>query len=416
MRLCGMLTLVAPDPLADVVSRQYEQWIYPPPIWDLPEWLESSWQWFDPSHAQRMLWPDRDYRPGMDILIAGCGTNQAAVIAYTNPTANVVGIDVSSTSLGHHRHLAEHYDLGNLELHRLPIEEVGTLGRDFDLIISTGVLHHMARPPAGIAALAPCLRTDGVMALMLYATYGRTGVHMMQSAFSDMAISQDREGVDLVRDAIDQLGPHHPLRSYLAIANDLTDDAAYMDTFIPGRERSYTIDECREYVESAGLVFQDLFLKSTYYAPVASSSPFLAAVGRLPREQQWSVMQRFTATNACHFFMACRPERPRESYAIDFENPDYLLYVPSLRKGVTLVHDVLRQSAWSRQLGVRELVLMQHVDGRRQISDIVDAAIATDALGTSRHDEASSFARQFFQSLWQTDFLAMSIPAGLSSR
>ena len=57
------------DPLGDVVSQQYEKWVYPAPIDDLEEWLRGNWQWFDPSHAYRLLWPDRDYRPGMDILV-----------------------------------------------------------------------------------------------------------------------------------------------------------------------------------------------------------------------------------------------------------------------------------------------------------------------------------------------------------
>ena len=43
------------SPLADVVSGQYERWMYPQPILDLPGWLADNWQWFDPSHAHRML-------------------------------------------------------------------------------------------------------------------------------------------------------------------------------------------------------------------------------------------------------------------------------------------------------------------------------------------------------------------------
>ena len=54
------------NPLADVVSRQYEKWRYPAPIEDLQSWLQGSWQWFDPTVAQRILWPDREYQPGMD--------------------------------------------------------------------------------------------------------------------------------------------------------------------------------------------------------------------------------------------------------------------------------------------------------------------------------------------------------------
>ena len=67
------------DPLADVVADQYQKWRYPEPILDLPGWLAGNWQWFDPSHAHRLFWPDQNVRPDLDILVAGCGTNQAAV-------------------------------------------------------------------------------------------------------------------------------------------------------------------------------------------------------------------------------------------------------------------------------------------------------------------------------------------------
>ena len=118
----------------------------------------TNWDWFDPTHAHRVLWPDRDYRPDLDILIAGCGTNQAAVFAFNNPGANVVAVDISQPSLDHQQYLKDKHGLHNLELHLLPIEELPTLGRQFDLVVSTGVLHHMADPLAGLKALAGCLR------------------------------------------------------------------------------------------------------------------------------------------------------------------------------------------------------------------------------------------------------------------
>lgn len=190
------------SPLADVVSGQYERWMYPEPILDLPGWLADNWQWFDPSHAHRMFWPDRAYAGGLDMLVAGCGTNQAAVFAYTNPEARVVAIDVSQPSLDHHRFLKEKYGLANLDLHLLPIEEVGTLGRSFDLIVSTGVLHHMASPEAGMQALAACLRPEGVAAIMLYARYGRIGVEMLQAVFREIGLSQDDASLFTVKEAI----------------------------------------------------------------------------------------------------------------------------------------------------------------------------------------------------------------------
>ena len=226
------------SPLSDVVSSQYERWMYPEPIRDIPAWLTSNWQWFDPSHAHRLFWPDRDYAPEMDILVAGCGTNQAAVIAYTNPSARVVAIDVSKPSLAHHEWLKQRYGLKNLELQLLPIEEVESLGRDFDLIISTGVLHHLADPARGMAALGDCLKPDGVAAIMLYARYGRLGVEMLQGLFRDMGLGQNEASLQMVREGLALLPADHPVKSYLGIAPDLQYDAGLVDTFLHGRERS----------------------------------------------------------------------------------------------------------------------------------------------------------------------------------
>src|SRR5205823_4882236 len=159
----GFIALVDDDPSADIVTLQYERWRYPQPIADLDAVDGGAWYWFDPADFHRILWPDREYKPDLDILIAGCGTNQAAVFAHRNPAAKVVGVDISQPSLEHQRFLKEKHGLWNLELHRLPIEELPTLGLDFDLIVSTGVVHHLADPTAGLKALAGCLRRDGAI-------------------------------------------------------------------------------------------------------------------------------------------------------------------------------------------------------------------------------------------------------------
>ena len=207
------------DPRADVVVRQYERWRYPRPIQDLEVWVAGSWEWFDPSHAHRVLWPDREYKRDLDILIAGCGTNQAAVFAFTNPAAKVVAVDISQPSLDHQQYLKDKHGLWNLELHLLPIEELSTLGLDFDLVVSTGVLHHLADPLGGMKALAGCVRPDGAIGVMVYARYGRIGVELLESVFRDMELGQDDVSVQIVKDTISLLPPDHPLRSYLKIAS-----------------------------------------------------------------------------------------------------------------------------------------------------------------------------------------------------
>src|SRR3982074_3698268 len=119
------------EPRADVVSRQYERWTYPEPIQDIEAFLDVTWESLDPVHSHRILWPDQQYKSDLDILIAGCGTNQAAVFAYTNRDANVVAIDISQPSLNHQQYLKDKHGLTNLQLHLLPIEKLATLGLDF---------------------------------------------------------------------------------------------------------------------------------------------------------------------------------------------------------------------------------------------------------------------------------------------
>ncbi|HEU4362369.1 MAG TPA: class I SAM-dependent methyltransferase, partial [Mycobacterium sp.] len=316
------------SPLSDVVSRQYEKYCYPRPIPDLAAIDPGVWFWFDPSEFHNVLWPDRAYRPDIDILIAGCGTNQAAAIAYRNPGAKVVGVDISQASLDHQQYLKEKHGLWNLAVQRLPIEELPTLGLDFDLIVSTGVLHHLADPLVGMKALAGCLRRDGVIGLALYARYGRIGVELMQSIFRDMGLRQDDASVRIVQEAIGQLPDGHPLRTYLRTEGDweLQYDAAIVDTFLHGRDRSYTVDDCIDLVTSADLEFAGWLLNSPYHPhdQFRSGSTGHTALQALPKAKLWSVMERLHVMAACHFFMACHTDRPKESYAVDFSTAGWL--------------------------------------------------------------------------------------------
>jgi SAM-dependent methyltransferase len=408
---------VTDNPRADVVSRQYQRWTYPPPITDLGAWLNANWEWFDPSHAHRILWPDREYKPDADILIAGCGTNQAAVLAYTNPAARVVAVDISQPSLDHQRFLKEKHGLWNLELHLLPIEEISTLGLDFDLVVSTGVLHHMADPLAGMKALAGVVRPDGVIGVMLYAKYGRIGVELMESVFQEIGLGQDEASVQTAREALSLLSPSHPVQSYVKIARDLPSDAALVDTFLHGRQRSYTVDDCLDLVSSAGLEFQGWLLKAPYYAHdiTAPAGRFYDAVNALPEAKVWSVMERIHTLNARHFFMACPTDRPKQSYTIDFSTSESLDYVPLFRMRCGLSGTEIVRPGWRMRLNPAQLPFVQNIDGRKTIRDI--AASVAQAGGSPRASVADleKFGRKLFQSLWRLDFVAMAMNTGSAS-
>lgn len=399
------------DPRADVVSRQYQRWSYPHPIEDLKAWTSANWEWFDPRFSHRILWPDREYQPDLDILIAGCGTNQAAIFAFTNPAAKIVAIDVSQSSLDHHQFLKDKYGLVNLELRLLPIEDVATLGLDFDLVVSTGVLHHMADPLAGMKALANRLRRDGVIATMLYAKYGRIGVDLVDSVFRDLGFGQDDASIKLAKEAISLLPTYHPVRNYLKKARDLSSDAALIDTFLHARQRSYTVEECVDLVAAAGMAFQGWFQKTPYYPHdfFVPHSEFYGIVNALPEIKLWSVMERLETLNGAHLFLACRPDRPKEHYTIDFSTVDALDYVPLMRTKCGVTDTDIFWPGFRMAPSPLQLSFLKNVDGRRTIRQIAECvAQGSESPGGSRAD-LEEFGRKLFQSLWRLDFVAVAL-------
>jgi len=149
------------EDVSNLVARQYEAFAYPEPFADLAEEIgKGYYQVGDPALYGPLLWPRGRPNRRLSILVAGCGTVQAAYAAYMSRQDEVVGLDLSEASLAHERYLQERHGLANLKLFRGNLIEVGELDRQFDVILCTGVLHHMKDPAAGLSALRDVLAPE----------------------------------------------------------------------------------------------------------------------------------------------------------------------------------------------------------------------------------------------------------------
>jgi hypothetical protein len=217
----------------------------------------------------------------------------------------------------------------------------------------------------------------------------------------------------MVKETISLLPPDHLVQSYFNIASDLQYDAGLVDTFLHGRDRSYTVDDCIDLVTSAGLVFQTWFQNGPYYPHdvFAPASELYAAVNALPEPKLWSVMERLRTNNGCHFFIACRPDRPKERYTIDFSTRDCLDYVPLMRLGCGLSGTDILQPNGRMVLNAAQLAFVRHVDGRRTIREIAACVARSGESPQGSTAKLEKFGRKLFQSLWRLDFLAMALKA-----
>ena len=99
------------DGTREAVRAFYDQHPYPPAVDDL-DGYRRLWEEEGRRRADFHLhWPGRSYREGLQVLVAGCGTSQAAKHALREPASRVVGIDVSEASVRHTEALKRKYNL-----------------------------------------------------------------------------------------------------------------------------------------------------------------------------------------------------------------------------------------------------------------------------------------------------------------
>lgn len=323
------------------VRQQYERFPYPTPQHDLRPFLDGQvLELGFPGIFFHRFWPRSAFRKDLDILVAGCGSTQAARYAAAHPEARVTGIDLSRASLDHSRELAGRYELRNLTLRELAIEDAGKLDTNFDLIVSTGVIHHLPEPEAGLRALRPLLRRDGAMHLMVYAPYGRDAIYYLQTLMREAGVTMESvtEGdlPELVR-LVESLPREHPLWHRRRQFPDLGDSAELVDYLLHPQDRAFTLRQCRELLAGCGLALQDVFNRA-YYAPRCSgmgTSRLLGNLGNRSEFEQFEAGEIYRASLTRHDLIACRDDRPEASRRVRADEPgDHVIPVrmPGVRE------------------------------------------------------------------------------------
>jgi len=314
--------------VADQVRDFYNRYPYPRPVDSLDTYRR---RWDDPQRRRadyHLFWPKKFFRQDFSVLVAGCGTSQAAKYALRWPKAQVSGIDVSKTSIHHTQQLKQKYNLDNLQISQLPVERVGELGKAFDYIVCTGVLHHLPAPDMGLRALREVLTSQGAMHLMVYARYGRTGIYMMQEFCRRLGIhAADTEISDLVA-AIKELPPGHPLEYLLRVAPDFQNDAELADALLHPQDRAYSVPEVFDFIEKAGLVFGRWIRQASYdpHCGIMGNIPQSSRLCRLSLTEQYAAVELFRGTMVRHSLVVYPNNTPLQS--VSFAGAAWLGYVP----------------------------------------------------------------------------------------
>jgi 2-polyprenyl-3-methyl-5-hydroxy-6-metoxy-1,4-benzoquinol methylase len=167
------------------VKEQYEE--NPYPRWVLapsnrgPVHVNTYLRRQFPAASFRELATDRP----IDILVAGCGTGQQAIVtARLLANARVLAVDLSLASLAYATRMSRALGMRNIEYAQADLLELPALGRTFDVIEASGVLHHLADPMAGWRVLHSMLRPLGLMHIGLYSKIAREQIRAARACFA----------------------------------------------------------------------------------------------------------------------------------------------------------------------------------------------------------------------------------------
>jgi SAM-dependent methyltransferase len=391
----------------------YDHYPYPRPI----ESLETYRQlWQDPQRRRadfHLFWPARPYKEDLSILIAGCGTSQAAKHAVRWPGAQITGIDVSAKSVWCTEDLKRKYSLTNLQVYQLPIELVNELGTTFDQIVCTGVLHHLADPDAGLRALRGVLKPDGAMHLMLYAPYGRTGIYMFQEFCRRVGLRANDTDISDLIDALSALPLRHPLENLLREAPDFRQEAALADALLHPQDRPYSVPQLFDFLERGGLRF-GRWIKQAPYSPqcgVVAQIPQASRIAQLSPPEQYAAVELFRGTIVRHSMVAYRSDCPYVPQPISFAGDNWHSHVPIRTPDTICVQQRLPAGAAAvlinqshtytdlfMPIDSTEKRLFDAIDGNRCIGDLVEST-----LPSSQRKTRIEIARAFFERLWRYD-------------
>ena len=294
--------------------------------------------------------------------------------------------------------------------------DVAKLNRSFDLIVSTGVLHHLPNPDAGLKVLADVLDPQGSMAIMLYGKTGRAGVYLVQDILRRLGAGPNAEGVRIARDLLKFVPSYHHLISTNGkLPNDLTEDvgdAGLVDMLLHPQDRAYSVPEIMEFIEAAGLIFFGWNDNALYCADRFLGGEMLERVLALPAAEQWAVIDNLAVLTSRHDFFVRKPQSTR--FLTRFDTDDYLSYVPLVRAGTKLAGEanalfLTRSSPHGEvitPISRAEALLLERADGNRSISEILSHSF----FARLEPEQRTNFALDACERMWRSGHVLFGRP------
>jgi len=156
------------DTRTEIVRRFYEQAPFP----DFPPRATLSWLRARAERSEFARLIDRAIPSNARVVEIGCGTGQMSLyLAHADRV--VVGADLTRESLRLGVEAARRFELDQVQFVETDLHHPGLRAGAFDVVYSSGVLHHTPDPSAAFARMVRLARPGGIIVLGVYNAFAR---------------------------------------------------------------------------------------------------------------------------------------------------------------------------------------------------------------------------------------------------
>ncbi|MBU1270871.1 MAG: class I SAM-dependent methyltransferase, partial [Alphaproteobacteria bacterium] len=173
-------------------------------------------------------------------------------MARMDPSLAITAMDLSRASLAHGMRVAEDLGLTRVQFVLGDILALDQVQARFDVVTSTGVIHHIARPEDGLARLAGVLRPGGVVRLGLYSERARAVVRAAHQLIRARGWTPVEADIRAFRAHVLALPDGEPLAA-LKESADFYSLSGCRDLVFHVQEHRYTPPELGRLIAGAGL-------------------------------------------------------------------------------------------------------------------------------------------------------------------
>ena len=256
---------------------------------------------------------------GKTILDAGSGSGyKALALAFANPGAKIVGIDLSEESVRLAEQRLRYYGFTDAEFYVLAIEDLASLNQQFDYINCDEVLYFLADPVAGLRAMKSVLKPDGIIRTNLHSSIQRAPYFRAQQVFKMMGF-MDRAPqameLGLVRETMAALKNKVQLKVTTWFpACETDDESVWMNHLIVG-DRGFTVPEMFSALQAADLEFIEMMDRGSWRLEILFEQPErLSAVpgadfSTLSRAEELELFELFQPNHRLLDFWCGHPNR-----------------------------------------------------------------------------------------------------------